>query len=303
MNPARWTSLAIAAFLTLSVAPDASAWGPEGHRIVCRIAFQLLDTPRQQEIIRLTSTYRRPNNGPGFAFFTDGCVFADEARDKARQPNPVAGWEKFAPFESWHFLNVPRTTRLVAESHCNNNCVLTGIARHTDLLRTSKSDEDRAEAIFFLGHWVGDIHQPLHISYSDDLGGNNIKPITSKVYTSGSMHGVWDSGILSQTVGPEGWRLFADRLAREVTPAENDTWIASQPLAWAQESYVLTTRPATQYCTWRVTAGTPSCARIPQGRTLEQPYQNEFRDDVSVRLQQAGARLADLLRRHLVVAS
>jgi hypothetical protein len=44
-----------------------------------------------------------------------------------------------------------------------------------------------------------------------------------------------------------------------------------------------------------------TCTRIPQERTLAQPYQNEFRDDVAERLQQAGARLADLLRRHLSV--
>src|SRR4029434_4061624 len=51
-------SFAIAACLTLAYAQDASAWGPEGHRIVCRIAFQLLDTARPQEITRLTSKYR-----------------------------------------------------------------------------------------------------------------------------------------------------------------------------------------------------------------------------------------------------
>jgi hypothetical protein len=267
--------------------------------MVCRIAFQLLDTARRQEIIRLTATYRRPNGGSGFAFFTDGCVFPDEARDNAR--DNVSGWERYAAFDSWHFLNVRRTTQLVTDTHCNGNCVLTGIARHTDLLRTSKSDEDRAEALFFLGHWLGDIHQPLHVSYSDDLGGNSIQPIHGNFYSASRMHGVWDSGIISKLVGPEGWRLFADRLAREITPAENETWIASTPVAWAQESYVLTTRPATQYCAWRVTAGTPACVRIPQERTLAQPYQDEFGDDVMTRLQQAGARLADVLRRNLIV--
>jgi len=80
-------SLAIAACLTLAYAQDASAWGPEGHRIVCRIAFQLLDTARQQEITRLTGKYRTPG-GAGFMFFTDGCVFPDEARQKARDKEP-----------------------------------------------------------------------------------------------------------------------------------------------------------------------------------------------------------------------
>ena len=162
-------------------------------------------------------------------------------------------------------------------------------------------DADRAGALFFLGHWVGDIHQPLHISFSDDRGGNSITPIHGNFYESTHMHGVWDSGIIAQSVGTDGWRLFADRLAREITPAENDSWIASPPLAWAQESYNLTTRLEAQYCSWRVVAGAQTCSRIPQERTLTQTYQDEFRDDVMQRLQQAGARLAELLRRQLVV--
>lgn len=297
----RWSFLAISASLVLGYAQDASAWGPDGHRIVCRIAFQLLDAPRQQEINRLTGKYRRPNNGEGFTFFTDGCLFPDEARQKAR--DNLKGWDKFDPFDAWHFLNVPRTAHLVAESHCNANCVLTAIARHADLLRTSTTDEARAEALFFLGHWVGDIHQPLHISYSDDRGGNNITPIDGNFYESSHMHSVWDSGIIGKLVGQNGWRLFADRLAREITPPENDTWIASQPLAWAQESYVLATRLGAQYCAWRNVAGAQTCSSIPHGRTLGQAYQDEFRDEVVQRLQQAGARLAELLRRQLVLPS
>ena len=204
MVAVRFSSLVLAACLTLSVAPDASAWGPDGHRIVCQIAFRLLDAARQQEIIRLTAKYHEPNNGSGFSFFSDGCLFPDEARQKAR--DKVPGWNKFDSFDAWHFLNVPRTTHLVAESHCNSNCVLTGIARHADLLRTSKSDEDRAEALFFLGHWVGDLHQPLHISYSDDRGGNFITPILGGFYESTHLHGVWDSGIIAKLVGANGWR-------------------------------------------------------------------------------------------------
>lgn len=290
-------SLAIAACLTLAYAQDASAWGPEGHRIVCRIAFQLLDTARQQEISRLTGKYRTPG-GAGFMFFTDGCVFPDEARQKARDKEP--GWNKFDPFDAWHFVNVTRTTHLLADSHCNGNCVLTGIARHSDLLRTSTTDESRTEALFFLGHWIGDVHQPLHASYSDDRGGNST-PVNGGFYAAANLHGVWDSGIIAKVIGAEGWRLFADRLAREITPAQNDAWIASQPLQWAQESYILATRPATQYCAWRLVGNTPTCSLIQQARTLAQRYQDESRDDVVERLQQAGARLANLLRRQLTV--
>jgi hypothetical protein len=71
-------------------------------------------------------------------------------------------------------------------------------------------------------------------------------------------------------------------------------------LAWAQESYNLATGSRTQYCTWRASQGEPGCVRISSVRTLAQPYQDDLADEVELRLQQAGARLADLLRRHLV---
>jgi hypothetical protein len=295
---ARPRLLAIVTGLALSLAPEASAWGPDGHRIVCRIAFQLLDAPRQAEIRRLSGLYRNPD-GEGFESFSEGCLFPDEARSKARDNLP--GWDRFDPFENWHFLNVPRTTGSIAESDCHGNCVLTGIANHTEALSNGADDQARAEALFFLGHWVGDIHQPLHISFSDDLGGNNIKPINGGFFSSGSLHSVWDSGIIAKAVGTDGWRIYADRLARAISPPEKETWIGGQPISWAQESYNLITRPKAQYCTWRDINHQSTCVGIAQVRTLAQPYQTEFEDDVELRLQQAGTRLADLLRQHLAV--
>jgi hypothetical protein len=298
MNSSRLTIVAVAACLASSIPGQAFAWGPDGHRIVCRIAYQLLDSASRNEIQRLTSLYGTPDGGR-FTFFTDGCLFPDEARSKAR--DNVPGWDKYDAFEIWHFLNVPRTTHGIEDDHCDGNCVLTGIAHHAERLRTASTDEARAEALFFLGHWVGDIHQPLHISYTDDRGGNQIQPIHGGFYLSGHLHGVWDSGIIGKAVGTVGWRIYADRLAREITPAESATWVGGPPISWAQESYNLTTRPKTQYCAWRAVTNTLTCGGLSGVRTLKQPYQDEFQDDVEMRLQQAGTRLADLLRRNLVV--
>ena len=147
--------------LILFGAAKAFAWGDDGHRIVCEIAFQLLDEAHRKEVITLTDAYRRPNNGAGFSQFTESCLFADEARQKARQKTP--GWQKFEPFDRWHFLNVSRATPLIAESDCHKNCVLFAITHHIDNLKAAER-VDRAEALFFLSHWLGDIHQPVHMS-------------------------------------------------------------------------------------------------------------------------------------------
>jgi hypothetical protein len=287
----------IAASLLAAPATNAFAWGPDGHRIVCRIAHQLLDTARQKIIATLVTGYQAPDKGT-FTSFPQACNFADVARSKAR--DNVPGWDRFDPFDAWHFLNLPRTAAVVEESHCQGNCVLTGIAHHVKALASADA-ADRAEALLFLGHWVGDIHQPLHVSYADDRGGNEIQPVGGGFYASSSLHGVWDSGIVSKAVGSDGWRAYADRLARAITPPETAAWTGASPLAWAQESYVLITRPLSQYCAWQAVKGETRCARLTGARTLAQAYQDQFGDDVAVRLQQAGVRLAGLLRQNLAV--
>jgi S1/P1 Nuclease len=40
-----------------------------------------------------------------------------------------------------------------------------------------------------VGHWVGDIHQPLHVSFVDDRGGNNIR-VSGQC--AGNLHATWD---------------------------------------------------------------------------------------------------------------
>ena len=209
----------------------------------------------------------------------------------------------FDAFDKWHFLNLPRAADLVTAAQCNGNCVLTGIAHHTEQLAHGSGDHERGEALFFLSHWMGDVHQPLHVSFEDDLGGNSIKPINGGFYASGNLHAVWHSGILTKAIGTLGWRAYADQLASAITPPEKAAWIGGEPISSAQESYGLTTKPKVQYCRWRTVNGTLSCGPIASGRTLAQPYQTAFEDDMELRLQQAGVRLADLLRRQMVIPS
>jgi len=273
-------------------APQALAWGEDGHRIVCRIAYLLLDEADQATVQRATEAYERPD-GSQFQFYTDGCVFPDEARSKAKNGTP--GYEKFNQFNNWHFLNVPRATLQVRAEDCANDCVLEGIRFHSAAVASASNDQERGEALFFLGHWFGDIHQPLHISFADDLGGNSVKPITGGFYRSANLHSVWDSGIIKNAEGDDGWRAYADNLKDAITPADQATWIASGSVDWAQESYLITTGPDVRYCEWDA----DSCNSITGGRKLLESYQDEFADEVEVRLQKAGVRLAEQIRKSL----
>jgi hypothetical protein len=285
-------------FLITVCASNAFAWGEEGHRIVCRIAFLSLSTGDQEEVARLTKAYKTPpHTDLMMTNFPDACVFPDEARRKARKANTAANpWFHFKPFDKWHFLNVARSVKTISENACHTNCVFTGITRHSGLLQNGPTDQDRAEGLIFLGHWVGDIHQPLHVSYEQDQGGNTIQPITGDFYPIPkdfplNLHSVWDSSIIGIEIAEPGWRKFADDLHAKVTDAQRTAWTASKPLKWAQESYDITTLPDVEYCK-KNPAG---CESFGTGRVLKQPYQTEFADDVNLRLQEAGTRLAALI--------
>jgi hypothetical protein len=289
-------SSAVLAGCLVSVVPrQAWAWNRDGHRIVCRIAWQLLDDARRAEIARLTSTYRNPD-GEAIGPYWEACSYADDVRAKARNS---PSWSRFASFETWHYANVPRTTTSLATPPCQVPCVISAVNIHSDLLRRATDDGSKAEALFFLSHWVADLHQPLHLGFADDRGGNDVRPVEGGYYTVSNMHALWDGGLLGRMLGTTGWQDFADALARDITPAQQASWIQDSPTHWAQESYNIVTSPAFQYCEWQVTGGAATCAARPGTRTLGETYQVEFSDDVRVRLQQAGVRLADLLRKSL----
>jgi len=133
----------------------ALAWGDLGHKIVCQIAFQELNDKARAEVIRLIALDEK------FDSFTDACTWPDHPRQRAEE----------------HFINVPRTLQTIATAQCQgaSTCLFTAIVTDREVLRTSTDDAAKLASLKFLGHWVGDIHQPLHVSFADDRGGNFIR--------------------------------------------------------------------------------------------------------------------------------
>ena len=286
----------IVMLLSFAVAATALAWGPDGHRTVCEIAYLHLDKAHQHEVNRLTRKMHVPPGLTPYTSFAQGCTFPDEVRAKDGD-----AFAKFQPFNEWHFFNVPRSTKTISsDAGCDDNCVLHGVDFHAKALANATNDQDRAEALLFLGHWVGDIHQPLHVSFADDQGGNKIKPIEGGFYTSKALHSVWDRGIIAKAEHNEGWKAFADALSRKITAGNAAAWVGGNQVDWANESYQLTISPDLEYC--KENADNTSCDALPShSRTLKQSYQTEFEPEVETRLEQAGIRLAAIIEKNLPV--
>jgi hypothetical protein len=290
-------------FLGLAVAstPAALAWGDDGHKIVCEIATGLLTPGEQKEVKALVRALARPD-GQRYASLATACTFADRARFKARahaeavrhgrtaEAKKLEGWARFEKLDRRHFVNVLRRARDTSEGDCAKGCVLEAIA--TD--RRSLSDRSlppaaRAEALAFLGHWVADAHQPLHVAYADDRGGNTIDRLTGLYAEAENLHAVWDGGILSRARGARHWRTYAGVLAAGIDAGERKRWErAADAHAWADESYAIATQEAMRYCRWE----DDLCRSLGPQRALDASYQARFQPVVETRLQQAAVRLA-----------
>jgi hypothetical protein len=295
-------------------AANAFAWGPDGHVIVCRIAMlELRNVPAaQQRVNELAALYRDPDGNP-VASFAEGCNFPDVARGRVEDPERAAKWEmEFRQFNNWHFMNVPRETFAISDSDCAGDCILKGIAYHTKgLAMAGLSENQHAQALLFLGHWLGDIHQPMHISFKDDRGGNDVFLTADSFYERFTprpgeqerpmnLHSVWDGRIIAKL---RGTTLTVEQLAQDlessITDEQRAQWLRGTPLDWAQESYDISTSPAVEYCEWKRSSNGEACAGKSQERKLTADYQEKFVGVVKQRLQQAGVRLAAQIRKGL----
>ena len=139
----------------------AAAWGDEGHKVICEIAFRLAKPSTRVEIQRLIKTDTEFNR------FSDSCVWPDHPRKRSAE----------------HFVNLARDSRgLKSDDTCPRaqECVLSAIQVELAYLSSSSADDAaKLAALKFLGHWVGDVHQPLHVSFEDDRGGNNIAVVAN----------------------------------------------------------------------------------------------------------------------------
>ncbi len=260
----------------LQTAP-VEAYGREGHRAVCDLAYRYLSDPARAEIDRLVALDAQ------FTQFADICSWADEVRGTTHRHT--------AP---WHYINQDRDDPIVDPEDCaEDGCITEAISLHaTQFADRSLGDAERLEALKFLSHWLGDIHQPLHVSIEGDLGGNRIDVLwRGERHTN--LHRVWDSEIILDYM-EETWpfatrdqrvALFADELAAETPLAGVDIYTPLDPIAWAQESHdIVRSREFAYY--W---------ARPDQPIEPGDHYYEVNLRTSRQRIQLAGVRLAGLL--------
>ena len=246
-------------FVLLLIAPSSVlAWGANGHRVVGRIAANHLTA---EAAVAVTSLI-----GP--ESLDQASTWGDDIRN---DPNWQPPLQNPSP---WHFISIDDGETLETTARDPNGDVLEAIERFSAVLRNGRATRQaKQEALRFLVHFVGDVHQPLHVGRRADRGGNDVEVTLFGEKTN--LHSVWDSGLIeSEKLSFSELAAFIDHPTRE----ELRVWQSAAPAVWVRESKAARDR----------------IYKIGDGK-LGYQYAFDHMPLIKRRLLQAGVRLAGLL--------
>jgi hypothetical protein len=266
----------VALLVACLVVVPALAWGPLGHSMVAQLAQQHLSPAAEAEVARLLA----PDHT---RLLADVANWPDQMQD---DPGYKDLWNQT---RGQHYINFHGGSGCdyVPPRDCRDGrCIVGGLQHYVAVLGDrSQPDSARRQALKFVVHFVGDIHQPLHAGYRDDKGGN-----TYQVQFDGkgsNLHKIWDSRML-YTRG-QYWQQYAQRLdsgfwaplPAPVAPLDN------KYAQWAEESCRITAEPGF----------------YPANHQITSAYVHTWLPLADQRLRAAGRRLAEVLNLALTPAS
>jgi hypothetical protein len=210
----------------LLVTSTCLAWGHEVHHLTGLIAEKYL-TPKAKE--RLETLL------PGMSL-ADAATWMDEQRPALLQ------FDSTTP--QWHFDDIPVCGKSTLADYCpDGNCASEKTKEYLKVLSDSDSTpEEQADAVKFIVHMVGDIHQPLHSTDDNDRGGNQVMvKIDSKRV---KRHHAWDTELVAQAQCSKSEGEFVDDLynkygskAKSSAKGNVDQWVAESNKLAVKYSY------------------------------------------------------------------
>src|SRR6185437_5360829 len=175
----------LAVFCVLLLATPAPAWWETGHRTVARIACFHLTPAARTRIARILSVPDTPES------------VADALSAASTWPDETKAQTKTG---SWHYIDLAiQDDEADIPLRCNHDdCVTARIRLFAAQLagRASNTVVSELDALRYLVHFVGDVHQPLHAISDADLGGN-CEHIDPPVGQAKNLHAVWDGAIVN----------------------------------------------------------------------------------------------------------
>jgi len=197
---------------------SAIGWSWNGHKIIADLSQSLLNLTNPDVITKCLSRWFPANESVSLSSI-------------AHHPDQY----KNNDFNAYHFMNLPgdpvNGTFIYDASTCpDGKCIIGAAGLFAKRFATEVpkfSFSDNPSSLSFLVHFMGDIHQPLHVSYGSDVGGNKINVTLFGKHAN--LHSIWDGGMMEYYIGnltgePCGypqkscnWTIFSEFLKKEMT--------------------------------------------------------------------------------------
>jgi len=268
-------ALAVIISVTLASSFDVFAWGGQGHRLVGLIAADRLTPVAKQNV----------------AWLLDGQTLADVAS----WPDTITGDQVQTSY--WHYLNIPpEATGYDRDRDCPRqpgveagsrgdrwrDCVVDRIPYWEERLGNPKLDRaDRATALKYVVHFIGDLHQPFH-ALGVGRGGNDVKVRIFGQSDCGNdparpvpcnLHSVWDSRLIARHNLDEPTYFAA--LKKLIADKNLGAQPSGTPVQWAEQSFKLGKE-----------------ALVKDGENIDEGYYQRHITVIDERMALAGVRLA-----------
>ncbi|KAJ4797462.1 endonuclease 4 [Rhynchospora pubera] len=262
--------------------PLSNAWGTDGHYMVCKIAQSYLTSTASSAVLKLL-----PSSANGD--LASMCSWADNVRT-------AYPWSS-----ALHYIDTPDNLCTYSYSRdCHDSsgasgrCVVGAINNYTSQLKTYPSTTyNLTQALMFLSHFMGDVHQPLHVGFTTDAGGNGITVYWYNVQTN--LHSVWDTKIIqtseSNYFGNDVNKM-SDSIKANITSTQKSQWNScGSTLAACADTFA--SESIQQACSY-------AYKDAPNGAHLSDTYYLSRKSVVNTRIAQGGVRLANFLNQIFV---
>ena len=235
---------------------NSPEWGKTGHRAVGKIANDYLKGKTKRKIAKLL-------DGQSLALVS---TFGDDIKSDKR----------YLDFYTWHYINMPFDVKYEDSQKNPKGDLITGIEKCKEIiLDRNSTKEDKAFYLKMLVHFIGDLHQPMHVGRAEDKGGNTIQV---QWFDNGTnLHSVWDSKMINHY----------DMTYTEL--AENSDEISKEQVKFLQQGTIIDWANETQ------TFAVKAYASVNVGENLKYNYMYENFNLVRSQLQKGGIRLAKVL--------
>ena len=272
-----------AVLLYAALPPAARGWGCKGHQAVAWIAENHLSAEARQMAEKILA--ENPID-PQLRHFC-GNTTADPLVDAATWADDVRNERHSGP---WHYIDIPRGKHQGSlEEYCGSEgCVARAIEEQRAILKDRSADpRKRAEALRYLVHFVGDLHQPLHTINNGDNGGNcaavkylHHEPLENRQHPereeySPNLHQIWDTEIVERDMEISNPRRYANELDEKFR-ADGSSEPDVKPKSCADNNHI-------------------GKRMLEKHLTADEAYQSRAAKAVEIGIAQAGVRLAMIL--------